>query len=175
MAGWSEQFFLQWDDVEREHIKFRQMPTCATGLKHGAVSAAGTLTEFWRNGSPAPYTTTLIKGIQYATFLASAGAYQAVYGEDTTPPTVSSVNPASGAAGVAITTAVTATFSEAVNASTINTNTIQLRNPSNALILATVTYDAIRTRRRVDARQLPWLLGTIDDRGGGRASGRKTR
>jgi hypothetical protein len=61
---------------------------------------------------------------------------------DTTPPTVSSVNPASGAAGVAITTAVTATFSEAVNANTINTNTIQLRNPSNALIPATVTYDA---------------------------------
>ncbi len=60
---------------------------------------------------------------------------------DTTPPTVLSVAPAPGATDVAIGAAVTATFSENVDANTINTSTFQLRGPSNALVPGTVTYD----------------------------------
>jgi hypothetical protein len=37
---------------------------------------------------------------------------------------------------------VTATFSEAMDPATINTTTVQLRNSSNTLIAATVTYNA---------------------------------
>jgi len=61
---------------------------------------------------------------------------------DTTPPTVSSVTPTSGATGVAATTAVTAVFSEAMDATTIGTTSFELRNPSNALVAATVTYSS---------------------------------
>jgi hypothetical protein len=61
---------------------------------------------------------------------------------DIVPPTVSSVTPANGAANVSINTTVTAIFSEAMNAATISTSTIELRNSLNALITATVTYNA---------------------------------
>jgi hypothetical protein len=61
---------------------------------------------------------------------------------DTSPPTVTSVTPANGASGVATGTTVTAVFSEPMAASTIGTSTLELRTPSNALVAATITYDA---------------------------------
>jgi hypothetical protein len=61
---------------------------------------------------------------------------------DTTPPTVSSVSPAAGATGVATTTAVSATFSEAMNAATIGTSTFELRDAANVLVASNVSYDA---------------------------------
>jgi methionine-rich copper-binding protein CopC len=60
---------------------------------------------------------------------------------DTTPPTVTSVSPTSGATNVAINANVTVTFSEAMNASTVGTSTIELRNSSNVLVAATVSYN----------------------------------
>ncbi|MPZ20455.1 MAG: DUF4082 domain-containing protein [Luteitalea sp.] len=61
---------------------------------------------------------------------------------DTTPPAVTDVSPSSGASGVAITTAVTATFSENVDAASVNESTFELRNASNVLVPATVSYSA---------------------------------
>ena len=61
---------------------------------------------------------------------------------DTTPPTVIGVSPASGATGVATGTTVTATFSEAMDATTIATSTVDLRDPSGAVVPAAVTYDS---------------------------------
>ena len=97
------------------------------------ISAVGSLTSIKQNGSPIAYTTQSIKGINYAFFPATNGAYQATYasGLDTTPPTVSSMSPANGATSVAITTTVTATFSEAMNAATINTSSFELRDAAN--------------------------------------------
>ncbi len=63
-------------------------------------------------------------------------------GTDTTPPTVTAQNPAVGATGVASTTTVTATFNEALDGTTINTSTFQLRDAANALVSATVSYNA---------------------------------
>src|SRR5262249_44642704 len=57
---------------------------------------------------------------------------------DTTPPTVTSVTPAAGAANVALTTVVTATFSEMMSSSSINTGTFQLRDGSGSLVTAQV-------------------------------------
>ncbi|MBD1538167.1 Ig-like domain-containing protein [Arthrobacter sp. S13_S34] len=48
-------------------------------------------------------------------------------GGDTTAPVVSGTSPAGGATGVAVSTNVTATFSEAMNTSTIDTNTFTLK------------------------------------------------
>jgi hypothetical protein len=62
---------------------------------------------------------------------------------DTTPPTVTATSPASGATGVAATVAVTATFSEPVQAGTI---VFTLKDAVNNTVAATVTYDpATRT------------------------------
>ena len=68
---------------------------------------------------------------------------------DTTAPTVSAVSPANNATGVARNVNLSVTFSEAINPSTINSTTLELRNAStNALVAATVTYDAA-TRRAI--------------------------
>ncbi|MEI9808761.1 MAG: Ig-like domain-containing protein [Bacteroidota bacterium] len=61
---------------------------------------------------------------------------------DVTPPTVSSVSPANTATGVALGTAVSAVFSEAMNATTVTASTVQLRNASATVITAAVAYNA---------------------------------
>jgi hypothetical protein len=61
---------------------------------------------------------------------------------DTTPPTVTSTAPTSGATNVAVSTAVTAVFSEAMDAVSITADTFELRDASNALVPASVTYTA---------------------------------
>jgi len=66
---------------------------------------------------------------------------------DTTLPTVVLNTPSSGATGVSTTTTVTATFSEAIDTASINNNTFELRNQANnALVSATVAYDAASGR-----------------------------
>jgi hypothetical protein len=61
---------------------------------------------------------------------------------DTTPPTITARSPGSGATGVSRTANITVTFSEAMNATTISTSTFELRNPSNVLVTAVVSYNA---------------------------------
>ena len=79
---------------------------------------------------------------------------------DTTPPTVTASSPANGAIGVSATANVTATFSETLDASTINTNTFELRDPSNALVPAAVTFNA--TTRVATLNPTPTLvLGAV--------------
>ena len=68
--------------------------------------------------------------------------FNAAGGGDITPPTVSAVTPVNGAGGVAITSGVTATFTETMTASTVASNTFELRDASGALVPATVTYNA---------------------------------
>jgi PKD repeat protein len=57
-------------------------------------------------------------------------------------PTVVSRTPANGATGISQTTSVTVTFSEAVDPTTVNGTTIQLLDPSNNLVAATINYYA---------------------------------
>src|SRR5213075_1765126 len=61
---------------------------------------------------------------------------------DITPPTVTSVTPVNGTTGVPVSTTASAIFSEPMNASTINSSTLELRNASNVLITAAVSYNA---------------------------------
>ena len=58
---------------------------------------------------------------------------------DTVAPTVSSTNPVDGAVGVAV---ITASFSEAMNASTITTATFTVIGPGATPVTGTVTYSA---------------------------------
>jgi hypothetical protein len=61
---------------------------------------------------------------------------------DTTPPTVTTTIPALGGSGVPVGASVSATFSEDLAAATVTSTTFELRNASNMLVAATVTYSA---------------------------------
>src|SRR5262245_4971134 len=55
---------------------------------------------------------------------------------------VSAISPLNGGQGVAVSSNITVTFDVAMNSSTINTSTFQLRNAAGALIPAVVTYSS---------------------------------
>jgi hypothetical protein len=57
------------------------------------------------------------------------------------PPTVTSFTPASGATGVARSTTVTATFSRAMDAASLNTSSFTLKGPGGVAVPATVSYN----------------------------------
>ena len=61
---------------------------------------------------------------------------------DTTAPTVNSTSPSNGVTNAGIGTSITATFSEAIDPATINANTFVLQDSTNAVVPATVSYDA---------------------------------
>lgn len=61
-------------------------------------------------------------------------------GPDTTPPVVASVKPAAGMSGVKTDASVTVTFNEAMDAATITSSSVLLRDPLGASVPATVTY-----------------------------------
>ncbi|OGW38267.1 MAG: hypothetical protein A2Y97_04595 [Nitrospirae bacterium RBG_13_39_12] len=62
---------------------------------------------------------------------------------DGTPPTVIAVSPVNSATGVAVTSTLTATFSEAMDASTINTTTFLLDSVGNTPVSGTVDYSGM--------------------------------
>jgi len=59
---------------------------------------------------------------------------------DTTPPTVTSTSPANGVTGVFADGAISVTFSEPMNAATINTTTFTLKDATNPPVLVSVSY-----------------------------------
>ena len=79
-----------------------------------------------------------------ACLLASALLVSGCGGSNTTPPpvvpTVTSVTPASGATNVAVNGTVTATFSEAMNSSTLTASTFILTAAGGAAVTGTVSY-----------------------------------
>jgi hypothetical protein len=89
------------------------------------------------------------------------------------PPTVTAVTPTTGAAGVAKTSVVQATFSQPMDATTITATTVDLRDPSNTVVPATVSYDAgtLTATLQPGGPLLPAALYTFRVRGG--ASGVK--
>src|SRR3990172_3595739 len=69
----------------------------------------------------------------------------APYCEDTTPPKVSSTSPVNNATGVAVDSEISATFSEGMNSSTINTSTFTLSDSDGNNISGTVSFDCCST------------------------------
>jgi len=69
----------------------------------------------------------------------------AVPGEDTTPPTVSSVSPVADATGVAVGTTVSVTFSEAMSTATITTSSFTLDSVAGSVSYDSGTYTATFT------------------------------
>jgi hypothetical protein len=71
-------------------------------------------------------------------------------GPDETPPTVTSVAPINGAINVVVGSNVSASFSEAIDPATIDGTTCELRDGSNNLIPATVTYSVAARQAVLD-------------------------
>ncbi|MDH4154238.1 MAG: Ig-like domain-containing protein [Nitrospira sp.] len=64
---------------------------------------------------------------------------------DSTPPTVSSISPANGATGVAVNAALTATFSEQMDPTTITIATFTVKDAANNPAMGTVSYSGTTT------------------------------
>jgi hypothetical protein len=84
------------------------------------------------------------------------------------PPTVTATSPVSAGTGISRTANITVTFSEAMDAATINAATIELRTPAGAVVASAVSYSA--TNRRATLNPNPTLAAlttyTVVVRGG---------
>lgn len=96
--------------------------------------------------SPVGFTVSAVKGVEYAFINAAAGVYTATYADDTAAPQVVSTTPAAGATNLGASVRPGATFSEAMDASTVNPSTFELRDAGGSIVSANVVYDgATRT------------------------------
>jgi methionine-rich copper-binding protein CopC len=118
-------------------------------VSYNASTRVGTLAPSTALAASTTYTATIMGGTNGIKDLAgNALASNVVWSfttalADTTPPTVTSVTPANGAIGVSAAAAVTATFSEAINAATLtSTGNFVLRDPANVVVPGTVSYNA---------------------------------
>ncbi len=113
----------------------------------GAVSAAGGTATFRPNAPLAygtTYTATLTTGVKdlAGNALASVCSWSFTTGTaaDTAPPAVTGTSPSGDANGVPAAAAVTATFSEALDAATVTTATFTVKDAANAAVAGTVAY-----------------------------------
>ena len=84
----------------------------------------------------------VLRGIFLLVLVLGCGGSGGGGGGDTTPPAIAAVSPINGATGVAINTVISATFTEAMDASSINTTNFELDHG----VTGTVTYDAVNKR-----------------------------
>jgi len=112
----------------------------------GTITVNGALATFTPSSNLAystNYTGTITTGVRDLAGNAMAVNYIWSFttgaASDTTPPTVTAVSPGDKATNVSILSTVTATFSEAIDNSTINTSTFILEDDSNP-VGGTVTY-----------------------------------
>lgn len=119
-----------------------KVPTNALQVLLPIQSKTGLLTKLTRNGVPVTFISTIIKGLEYAAFPGVAANYAATYTADNIAPTIASTTPPAGATEINPRSSLEVTFSELINPSTVNNNTFELRDPQNALVNATISYNA---------------------------------
>lgn len=113
-------------------------------VAYNSTNLTATLTPSSPLTNNTVYTATITTGVQSSQGSALAANYTWSFTTVTatvTPPLVTSVTPTSGSTGVAITTAVTATFNQAMMLSTINGSTFTLTGPRNASVQGMVSYN----------------------------------
>ncbi len=129
-----------------------------TLVGHGGVAVTGVVTYIVA-GSSATFTpaAALTPNLVYTATVTTAAqdlqargltanyvwTFTAAAGPDLTPPTVISTIPANAATNVPINQAVAATFSKALNPTTLNAASYTLQGPGGAAVAGLVTYAAI--------------------------------
>ena len=113
--------------------------TVSGSVTYDPVTETVTLSPTSSLGYSTVYTATLSGAQDLAGNVMAPFSWSFTTAADTTPPVVTSTSPAANATGVVIDSVVTATFSEAVQASTIS---FVLKDASNNTVPATVSYDA---------------------------------
>ncbi len=115
-------------------------------VTYSAVGATATFTPTNPLSAAGLYTATISTGATDLTGNALATIYAWTFttgtGPDTTAPTITLTTPAGGATGVAPNAAINATFSKAMNPSTLNAATFTLTGPGSTSVAGKVTYDA---------------------------------
>ncbi|MFB3819491.1 MAG: N,N-dimethylformamidase beta subunit family domain-containing protein, partial [Candidatus Methylomirabilales bacterium] len=140
------------------------------GAQVGSRAVAGSIrtsTSPFRIGGNAPwgeYFAGRIDEVRVYNRALTATEIQAdmtrpVGGADTTAPTITGRTPAPNATGVAVGTAMTATFSEAMDPATISGSTVTLQGPGGAAVAASVSYSA-STLTATLTPSSPLLAGT---------------
>ncbi|BAY31536.1 Ig domain protein group 1 domain protein [Nostoc carneum NIES-2107] len=119
-------------------VTYNSANNTATLTPSAALAASTTYTATVKGGTSDPRVKDLAGNALAANSIWSFTTAAA----DTTPPTVTATTPSNGATNVSIATTVTATFNEAIDAATINSSTLELRNSANSVVTATVTYNA---------------------------------
>jgi hypothetical protein len=116
----------------------------ANGLHAMLPWRSGTrfLGDLTRNGTSLSYEVVTVKGIEYAVFPAASGNYVANYQVDTVAPTIASRTPAANATNVPQISVIRAAFSESMDATTITSSTVEVRDGTNALVAGTISYNA---------------------------------
>jgi len=100
--------------------------------------ATGALQSLTLGGTAVAHDVRTVKGVDYWAFTATTGTYTATYqSADTTPPTVVSHVPVSGASGVAVSARPSVTFSEAVDPGSVTGSSVVLKAGS-AVVPASV-------------------------------------
>lgn len=112
----------------------------AATLTYNAATLTATLTPLSALTNGETYTASVSGAKDLSNNTMSAPVtWQFTTVPDTTPPTVTGQTPAPNATGVAVTTPVTATFSEPIQSATLS---FVVTDPSSNVVAGTVTYDA---------------------------------
>ncbi|MGD0648437.1 MAG: Ig-like domain-containing protein [Acidobacteriaceae bacterium] len=115
-----------------------------------AYASVGNTLTFTPAANLAPstqYTATITTGVTNLSGTPLANTYIWTFTTgtllDTTAPQLVSTSPANTATNVPINSAVSGTFSEAMNPLTISTSTFTLNGPGSTAVVGTVSYDAL--------------------------------
>jgi hypothetical protein len=118
----------------------------------GGTSVAGTVAYSGKTATFTPtvalsyattYTATITSGVRTPGGAALIGPYVWSFTTITPPPVVVSTLPASGATNVPISQVISATFNEAMSASTISATTFRVTGAGGAAVAGTVTYSGL--------------------------------
>jgi O-glycosyl hydrolase len=126
---------------------FKLTAAGGTAVTGNVSYSAGTSTATFTPASPLAYNTvytaTIATGVQTPAGIALGANDTWSFTTATGPaPTVTAVTPSDGSTGVIASTTVTATFSEAMTASSITASTFTLTPQGGAAVPATVSYNS---------------------------------
>ncbi len=120
-------------------------PAVVSTVSHDATNTIYTLTPSSVLASGTLYTANVTTAAQdtYGNFLAApfTSSFTTAANGCHPPPTVSGVSPAAGAVGICPNSVITASFSEAMNAASINATTFTVVATGGAAVVGTISYN----------------------------------